>query len=98
MVQNIDIKANKHKGMAKKGSLRKTITVLSNYPASDANKKTTKIMIIFNNNRYEDTKFDKALNAYYPISVLDTREQQLRAYHRDRYNKVPSIIRAFRNC
>lgn len=98
MVQNIDMKVNKYKGMAKKGSLRKTITVLSNYPASDANQKTTKTMIVFNNYRYEDTKFDKILNSYYPISILGTREQQLRAYHRDRYNKVQSIIRAFRNC
>lgn len=92
------IKTNKLKSTARKGSLRKTIILLSNNGvATDANEKVTKTKIIFNNKRYEDTKFDRLLNKFYPINNYDTRKEQLKAYKHDRFVvKNPVIIQAFK--
>lgn len=100
MVQNInDMKANSKKGMAKKGSMRRTRTALINNGfASDANQKVTKTTIQFNPNRYEDT-FTNKLNHYFPINNYGSHDEQLKAYHKARFvQKQQHIIRAFGSC
>lgn len=92
------MKTNKLKGDARKGSLRKTIIMLiNNGVSSDANEKTTKTKVVFNFTRYEDKKFDRLLNKFYPINDYGTREEQLKAYKHDRFVvKNSFIIQAFK--
>lgn len=93
------MKANSKKGMAKKGSMRRTRTiVINNGIASDANQKVTKTVIEFSPNRYEDT-FTNKLNHYFPISQYGSHDEQLKAYRQARFvQKQYRIVRAFSSC
>lgn len=100
MAQNINImKANSKNGMAKKGSLRKTITTFVNNGISRfAGEKTTITKVVFNPKRYVST-FDSKLEEYFPIKNYSSREEQLKAYHRARFvKKQRTVIKAFSNC
>ena len=93
------MKANSKKGMACKGSMRKTIIILINNGISCyAGQKTTTTKIIFNPKRYT-SNFDNKLNKYFPINKYGSREKQIEAYHYARFvNKQRDIIKAFGNC
>ena len=100
MAQNInDMKANSKKGMARKGSMRRTrITFINFGVASDANQKVTKTVVEFRLNRYEDI-FTNKLNHYFPINKYGSHDEQLKAYRQARFiQKQQHIIRAFSSC
>lgn len=93
------MKANSKNGMAKKGSLRKTITTFVNNGISRfAGEKTTTTKVIFNPKRYTSS-FDNNLDKYFPINKYGSRQEQLKAYYYARFvNKKRDIIKVFSAC
>lgn len=92
---NISMKANSKKGLARKGAIKKVITFnFNNGVAMDANQRTTFNKIFTKNVTKTVDRFNAALNKYFPNI---TREEQLKAYKRERFVlKNPVIIKAFR--
>ncbi len=95
MAQNISMKANSKKGLARKGATKKVITFnINNGIAIDANQKVTGRRIFTKNITKTIDRFNAALNKYFPNI---TREEQLKAYKRERFVlKNPVIIQAFK--
>jgi len=95
MAQNISMKANSKKGLARKGAIKKAITFnINNGIATDANQKVTVRKIFTKNVTKTINRFDAALNKYFPNI---TREEQLKAYKKERFVlKNPVIIQAFK--
>lgn len=89
------MKANSKKGLARKGSLKKTVTFnINNGIAKDANQKVITYKIFTKNITKTVDRFNAALNKYFPNI---TREEQLKAYKRERFVlKNPVIIQAFK--
>ena len=90
------MKANSKKGLARKGSIKKTVIFnINNGIAKDANQKVTTYKIFSKNVAKNINRFNTALNKYFPDM---TREEQLKAYKEQRFVfKNPVIIQAFKS-